>query len=80
MEVLRTAILDMLRRKKGENLTSTEVVQQMFPEDWEQFIEDVNKVAKELESDGLINISESKAHYSSESFTPRSLDILPRKH
>lgn len=80
MEVLRTAILDMLRRKKGEILTSTEVVQRMFPEDWEQFIEDVNKVAQELESEGLINLAESKAPHGSESFTPRSLDILPRKH
>jgi len=80
MEVLRTAILDMLRRKQGEILTSAEVVQRMFPEDWEQFIEDVNKVAQELESEGLINLSESKTSYGSESFAPRSLDILPRKH
>lgn len=56
MEVLRTAILDMLRRKKGGILTSSEVVQRIFPEDWEQFLEDVNRETLELYREGLISI------------------------
>ncbi|PZX54869.1 hypothetical protein [Algoriphagus chordae] len=58
MEVLRTAILDMLRRKKGAYFFSTDVVQQMFPEDWEQFVEEVNTTALELQEEGLVKVSE----------------------
>lgn len=60
MEVLRTAILDMLRRKQEESFPSSEVVQQMFPEDWEQFLEEVNTVAMELYHEGLLQVIESK--------------------
>ncbi|PZX56845.1 uncharacterized protein DUF3253 [Algoriphagus ratkowskyi] len=60
MEVLRSAILDMLRRKKDECFTSSDVVQQMYPEDWEQFLEEVNAEAMELYREGLITIQIAK--------------------
>lgn len=76
MEVLRTAILDMLRRKKGRILTSSEVVQRMFPEDWEQFLEDVNRETMELYRQGLLRIDWNKQEKMP--FTSKtSLQILP---
>lgn len=60
MEVLRTAILDMLRRKKGESINSSDVVRQMYPQDWEQFLEDVNTEILELYRVGLISIDEAE--------------------
>jgi len=60
MEVLRTAILDMLRRKKGESFNSSEVVRQMYPQDWEQFLEEVNTEIFELYREGLLSIDEAE--------------------
>ncbi|MEB2775268.1 DUF3253 domain-containing protein [Algoriphagus sp. D3-2-R+10] len=57
MEVLRTAILDMLSRKKGESFATSEIVQQMFPEDWKRFLEEVNTEAIELSREGLIVVA-----------------------
>lgn len=59
MEVLRTAILEMLRQKKGKSFNSAEVVKQMYPEDWEQFLGDVNKVVIELSEEGLLRVDNS---------------------
>jgi len=60
MEVLRTAILDMLRLKKGESFNSSEVVRQMYPQDWEQFLEEVNTEIFELYREGLLSIDEAE--------------------
>ncbi|REG92750.1 DUF3253 domain-containing protein [Algoriphagus antarcticus] len=60
MEVLRAAILDMLRRKKDESFASSEVVLQMYPEDWEQFLEEVNSEAIALSREGLIIINDDE--------------------
>ena len=75
MEVLRSAILDMLRRKKGETFNSSEVVRQMFPEDWEQFLEDVNDEAKSLSREGLITISTDTSEVDSATVTAETLEI-----
>lgn len=75
MEVLRSAILDMLRRKKGETFNSSEVVRQMFPEDWEQFLEDVNDEAKSLSREGLITISTDKSDVDSDPANALTLEI-----
>ena len=77
MEVLRTAILDMLRRKKQQSFYASEVVKQMFPEDWEHFLEDVNEAALELHRNGLISIqgaeTELKASNSLKISSPNKL-------
>ncbi|WP_339880698.1 DUF3253 domain-containing protein [uncultured Algoriphagus sp.] len=75
MEVLRSAILDMLRRKKGKTFNSSEVVRQMFPEDWEQFLEDVNDEAKSLSREGLITISTDKSEVDSDPANALTLEI-----
>lgn len=77
MEVLRTAILDKLRRKMSEPFSLSEVVQQMYPEDWEQFLEEVNRVALELQDEGLINITLVNQQNSSELRTTNTLIISP---
>ncbi|TXE11378.1 DUF3253 domain-containing protein [Algoriphagus aquimarinus] len=77
MEVLRTAILDMLRRKKAEPFSLSEVVQQMYPEDWEQFLEELNKVALELQDEGLLSIAYDKQQNSSDASTSSTLIISP---
>ncbi|MDF2158033.1 DUF3253 domain-containing protein [Algoriphagus sp. CAU 1675] len=41
MDILETAILEMCRKQKGKSFCPSEVVQQMFPEDWSLFMEDV---------------------------------------
>ena len=77
MEVLRTAILDMLRRKKTQPFASSEVVQQMYPEDWEQFLDDVNNVSREMQDEGLIRVSFDKQQNSSDSSSTKTLIISP---
>ncbi len=57
MEVLRTAILDFCRRKKEEDFFLSEVVQQLFPQDWELFLPEIWEVAQQLAKEGLIEFS-----------------------
>jgi hypothetical protein len=57
MKVLRTAILDFCRRKKGKPFCPTEVVQQMFPEDWELFTEEVTEEAIQMAKEEIIELS-----------------------
>lgn len=57
MEVLRTAILDFCRRKMGKPFCPTEAVQQMFPEDWELFTEEVIEVAIQMAREEMIELS-----------------------
>jgi hypothetical protein len=75
MEVLRTAILDMLRRKKDKIFTSSEIVKQMYPEDWEHFLEDVNTEAIALDREGLIKICGDHNDVNSDLKTMVSLKI-----
>lgn len=62
MEVLRTAILDMLRRKNNSIFNSSEVVKQMYPEDWEQFLPEINSEAMAMHREGLLNVWDAE-HY-----------------
>ena len=59
MEVLRTAILEMCRQRKEEDFCPSQVVKTMFPEDWEQFLEEVISVAIEMNRAGLILITQN---------------------
>lgn len=59
MEVLRTAILDFCRRRKGKVFSPAEVVQQLFPEDWEMFISEVNEVMMQLYREGIIEVTQN---------------------
>lgn len=59
MEVLRTAILDFCRRKKVKAFSPAEVVQQLFPEDWELFTSEVTEVMMQLYREGVIEVSQN---------------------
>ncbi|MDG1277245.1 MAG: hypothetical protein P8O16_08195 [Algoriphagus sp.] len=56
MDILRIAILAMLQQKKGIDFSPLEVIQQMYPEDWELFQVDVFLKVKQLYQEGLIEI------------------------
>ncbi|OYX15098.1 MAG: hypothetical protein B7Z16_13745 [Algoriphagus sp. 32-45-6] len=58
MEVLRTAILDFCRRRKGKSFCPSEVARQMYPEDWSLFMTDIQKVMMEMYREGLIQITQ----------------------
>lgn len=58
MEVLRVAIMDYCRRKKGKPFCPSEVVRQMFPEDWELFMEDIHNEMVFLFQEELIHVTQ----------------------
>jgi Protein of unknown function (DUF3253) len=59
MEVLRTAILEMCRQKKKDAFYPDEVLKLMFPQDWEQFLEEILTVALEMYKEELILITQN---------------------
>jgi methyl coenzyme M reductase subunit D len=58
MEVLRVAILDFCKRRKGKSFCPSEVVRQIFPEDWRIFMPDVQKVMLEMYQEGIIEVTQ----------------------
>jgi hypothetical protein len=58
MEVLRTAILDFCRRKRGEPFDPSEIVRKLFPEDWALFVEELNVELTKMQLENLIEISQ----------------------
>lgn len=58
MDILRIAILDMLRRKKSAPFSPVGVVQQMYPEDWQHFMDDVLLKMMEIYREGLLEVTE----------------------
>lgn len=59
MDVLRIAILDMLRRKKSAPFSPVEVIRQMYPEDWKYFMDDVLLKMMEIYREGLLEVVEN---------------------
>jgi hypothetical protein len=58
MEVLRTAILDFCGRRKGKTFCPSEVVRQLFPQDWELFMVDIREEMMQMYREGLIQVSQ----------------------
>jgi hypothetical protein len=56
MNVLRTAILDFCRRKKGTPFYPSEIVRQMYPEDWELFVDDLKGELSRMHKEDLIDL------------------------
>ena len=75
MEVLRTAILDMLKRKKESIFSSSEVVKQMYPEDWDQFLPEINKEAMALHREGLLIVCDAEKYTEADLRTEVELKI-----
>lgn len=67
-EVLRTAILQMMRKRKNSDFFAVEPLQQLYPEDWEQFLSELEAELQGMEKEGLLelktvpNFSLSLAH------------------
>jgi len=57
MEVLRTAILDWVWRKKGKSFSPLQVIQQMYPQSWEYFEPDILNEMMAMFQEGLIQVS-----------------------
>jgi hypothetical protein len=58
VEVLRTAILDFCRRRKNRTFCPSEVVRQLFPQDWELFMPDIHKEMMQMYREGLIKVTQ----------------------
>lgn len=59
MEVLRTAILVFCRRRKGVSFYPSEIVRQMYPEDWELFVDDLITEMDGMQKERLIELSQN---------------------
>lgn len=58
MEILRVAILDFCRRRKEKSFCPSEVVRQMYPQDWELFMPDIQTEMMKMYQEGLIQITQ----------------------
>lgn len=58
VEVLRTAILDFCRRRKKKTFCPSEVVRQLFPQDWELFMPDIHEEMMQMYHEGLIEVTQ----------------------
>lgn len=58
MEVLRVAILDFCRRRKENSFCPSEVLRQMYPEDWRMFMPDIQEVMMEMYREGIIQVTQ----------------------
>jgi len=56
MEVLRTAIFQLMQRRKKEGFMPAEVVQQLYPEDWEVFLPDLYDTLIAMHQAGLVDL------------------------
>jgi Fe2+ or Zn2+ uptake regulation protein len=56
MEVLRTAIFQLMQRRKKEGFMPAEVVQQLYPEDWEVFLPDLYDTLITMHQAGLVDL------------------------
>ncbi len=70
MEVLRTAIFELMRRRKGKGFFPAEVVQQLYPEDWEVFLPELYETLIAMHQSGLVDlvIDRKSVNLSAENF------------
>lgn len=60
MNILRYAILAKLNQKEYSKFYASSIIQQMYPEDWEQFQKELLSEVKMMHSEGLIQIENNK--------------------
>ncbi|MDX5338143.1 MAG: hypothetical protein LPK25_03880 [Cyclobacteriaceae bacterium] len=56
MEVLRTAITDWIRRKKGKPFSPLDVIRQMYAQSWECFIPEILEEMMQMHREELIRV------------------------
>ncbi|OOG77714.1 DUF3253 domain-containing protein [Algoriphagus sp. A40] len=78
MEVLRVAILDFCRRKKGKSFSPSEVIQQMFPEDWALFLDEIHSEMLLMHKEGQIHVTQNGKPLEPDENTQGSYKIVGR--
>ena len=72
IEVLKIAILELMRRKNNLSFSPDEVLKQLYPEDWQLFLPEIYSTLLEMHKIGLVeldydgdykNLSESTANH-----------------
>ncbi|WP_232825677.1 DUF3253 domain-containing protein [Algoriphagus litoralis] len=58
MDVLRVAILDFCRRRKLKSFCPSEVVRQIYPEDWMLFMPEIRDEMMKMYREGLIQVTQ----------------------
>lgn len=58
MDVFRVAILNFCNRKKGKSFCPSEVVGQMFPQDWQLFLPDIREEMMAMYREDLIQVTQ----------------------
>lgn len=56
--ILRQAILEMLRMQRNSSFCPSEVVRWIYPQDWRHFMEDVQVEMMELYREGKIDVTQ----------------------
>ncbi|MFC3414651.1 DUF3253 domain-containing protein [Algoriphagus hitonicola] len=59
MDVLKTAILEMCRKRGEASFCPSEVVRQLYPEDWRNFMDEVRAEAMTLYRLGEILVTQA---------------------
>ncbi|WP_297338187.1 DUF3253 domain-containing protein [Algoriphagus sp.] len=59
MEVLKTALLEMCRKRGDSSFCPSEVARQLYPEDWRNFMDEILAEAMKLYRSGEIRITQS---------------------
>lgn len=77
MEVLRTAILDWIWRKKGKPFSPLEVVQQMYPQSWESFIPEILEEMMQMYRENLVLVVYEGRVVENEYLPSGNEEILP---
>jgi len=52
--ILETAIMEMGRQRNGNNFCPSEIVRWMYPQDWREFMPDIQQEMMRLYNDGKI--------------------------
>jgi len=79
MQILRIAILEMLRQKKTLPFYPEEVVRQMYPEDWSHFIPDILMEMKQMQEEHLISLEENNIEIVKDNYPTILTKISPVK-
>lgn len=56
MEVLRTAVFQLMYRRSKDGFLAKEVVQQLYPEDWEVFLPELFVTLAAMQKTGLVEL------------------------
>ncbi|WP_296702732.1 hypothetical protein [Algoriphagus sp.] len=59
MDILETALLEMCRKRKKIFFNAEDIIREMFPEDWEHFLPELESLIISFYKSGKIEIEDS---------------------